>query len=64
MIIWSGLGTLVPVIAVAGIFIGSFLAKSVGQPRLGIGTGLAIAALLNFLAWKMIYPKNQNFHQL
>ena len=57
MVIWSGLGILIPVIAIVGVIIGTFVAGAVGQTHLGPGIGLAIAALVNFGAWKMIYPK-------
>jgi hypothetical protein len=57
MIIWSGLGILIPVIAIAGIVFGTMIAGALGQTHLGPGIGLVVAALANFGVWKMIYPK-------
>lgn len=57
MIIWNGLGILVPIMAILGTLIGTVVGTAIGQPGAGIGIGLIIAALLNWGLWKMIYPK-------
>jgi hypothetical protein len=57
MIIWSGLGILIPLLAVGGFIAGFIIATAIGQPAWGGGLGLLIAAVLNWLLWKMVYPK-------
>lgn len=57
MIIWNGLGILVPLIAILGTVIGAFISPAIGQPGASVGIGLLIAALLNWIIWKKIYPK-------
>ena len=57
MIIWSGLGILIPLITIAGIIGGIALSAFLGFPGLGPGMGLGLAALGNWGLWKLIYPK-------
>jgi hypothetical protein len=57
MIIWKGLGILVPIVAILGIVAGVAVGGAIGQPGLGAGIGFALAALANWGLWKMIYPK-------
>jgi hypothetical protein len=57
MIIWSGLGILIPLVTVFGLLIGGLLGAAVGQSGVGLGLGFAIAAFGNWGLWKMIYPK-------
>jgi hypothetical protein len=37
--------------------LGSILSGALGQPGVGPGLGLGLAALANWGLWKMIYPK-------
>lgn len=57
MIIWSGFGILIPVIAIAGMFVGIMLGTLVDQPVIGASIGMLIAATGNRAIWKAIYPK-------
>ncbi|MCU0776080.1 MAG: hypothetical protein MUF86_00220 [Akkermansiaceae bacterium] len=57
MIIWSGLGILIPLVAILGIVVGTVISGAVGYPVVGPGLGLALAAAGNWGLWKMIYPK-------
>jgi hypothetical protein len=57
MIIWSGLGILIPLVAIAGVILGSILSGALGQPGLSLGLGFGLAALGNWGLWKLIYPK-------
>jgi hypothetical protein len=57
MIIWSGLGILIPVVAILGIIAGTVVTGALGHPVIGPGFGLILAAVGNWGLWKMIYPK-------
>ncbi|MCE9610401.1 MAG: hypothetical protein K8R23_09430 [Chthoniobacter sp.] len=57
MIIWSGLGILIPLITIAGVIVGMFLSAAIGFAGMGPGVGIALAALGNWGLWKLIYPK-------
>ncbi len=57
MIIWSGLGILIPLIAVFGFVAGIFLASLTGFTAAGPGLGFILAAAGNWAVWKAIYPK-------
>ncbi len=57
MIIWAGLGILIPLVAIFGIAVGSILGAAVGQPGPGFGLGFLLAALANWGLWKLVYPK-------
>ena len=57
MIIWSGLGILIPLIAIAGMIAGTMLAGALGNTAYGPGLGLLLAAFANWGLWKMVYPK-------
>ncbi len=57
MIIWSGLGILIPLVAILGIIVGTAISGAMGHSVAGPGLGLALAALGNWGLWKMIYPK-------
>lgn len=57
MIIWNGLGILVPLIAIFGTVLGTIVGAAIGQPGAGVGIGLLLAALMNWGIWKLIYPK-------
>jgi hypothetical protein len=57
MIIWSGLGILVPFAAIFGIIVGFLLSAAIGIQTAGIGVGLIFAALANWVLCKLIYPK-------
>lgn len=57
MIIWNGLGILIPLVAIFGVVAGTFLLNALGFPGLGPGIGLGLAALGNWGLWKLIYPK-------
>jgi hypothetical protein len=57
MIIWSGLGILIPVIVVIGMVVGGAVSAAAGMPHFAVGIGLLAAALANWGLWKMIYPK-------
>lgn len=57
MIIWSGFGILIPLVAIVGIVIGSLISGALGIPGAGPGLGLGLAAVVNWGLWKMIYPK-------
>ena len=58
MIIWCGLGILIPLIAIFGMVAGFILGSAIGQPGIGFGLGFILAALGNWGLWKMIYPKS------
>lgn len=58
MIIWSGLGILIPLIAILGIVAGTVISGVLGHPAVGPGLGLGLAALGNLGLWKMVYPKS------
>lgn len=58
MIIWCGLGILIPLVAIFGMFAGFILGSAVGQPGIGFGLGFILAALGNWGLWKMVYPKS------
>jgi hypothetical protein len=57
MIIWSGLGILIPILAIIGIVVGTVISSLIGHPGIGPGFGLLLAAAGNWGLWKMIYPK-------
>jgi hypothetical protein len=57
MIIWSGLGILIPLLAIFGIIAGTVVTGALGHPVIGPGFGLLLAAVGNWGLWKMIYPK-------
>jgi hypothetical protein len=57
MIIWSGLGILIPIISIFAIIAGFSAASAMGQPAFGGGAGFFLAAILNWALWKMVYPK-------
>lgn len=57
MIIWSGLGILIPLITIGAIVAGFAISSAMGQPALGAGIGFLLAAFLNWALWKMVYPK-------
>src|SRR5688572_3263630 len=57
MIIWSGLGILIPVVWFLGMLVGSGVSEAFGQESLTLGIGLFVAALGNWGLWKLIYPK-------
>jgi len=54
MIIWKGLGILVPLIAIVGIVVGTVLASAFGFAEMGLGLGLALAAIGNWFLWKKV----------
>lgn len=54
MIIWKGLGILVPVFAILGSIAGSVAGSLLGHPGLGAGLGLGAAAIGNWFIWKAI----------
>ena len=58
MIIWKGLGILVPVIAIAGAIIGTVAGTVLGFPEWGMGLGLGMAAVGNGLLWRSINFKS------
>lgn len=57
MIIWSGLGILIPLVAILGVFVGTAISGALGHAAAGPGLGLVLAAAANWALWKMIYPK-------
>jgi hypothetical protein len=57
MIIWSGVGILIPLVAVFGIIVGSVLGGALGMPVVGAGFGFLLAAAGNWGLWKLVYPK-------
>jgi len=57
MIIWTGLGILIPLVAIFGVVAGTFILSAFGFPGAGPGIGLGLAALGNWGLWKLIYPK-------
>ncbi|MGD7651655.1 MAG: hypothetical protein ACQCXQ_00475 [Verrucomicrobiales bacterium] len=57
MIIWAGMGILVPLITIVGIVIGVLLGSAVGCTEIGPGIGLVIGAFLNWLLWQKVYSK-------
>ena len=57
MIIWSGLGILIPIIAIIGIVVGTVISSILGHPAIGPGFGLVLAAAGNWGLWKLVYPK-------
>ncbi len=57
MIIWSGFGILVPLVAIVGFLAGMFISSSLGMLAFGPGIGCVVAALGNWGLWKLIYPK-------
>lgn len=58
MIIWSGLGILIPLVAVVGIAVSTVLFSALGLSGVGPGFGFILAAIANWGLWKLIYPKN------
>jgi len=57
MIIWKGLGILVPLLAILGSVAGSVAGSLLGHPSLGAGLGLGAAAIGNWFIWKAINAK-------
>lgn len=57
MIIWSGLGILIPIVAILGIITGTVMTGILGHPAIGPGLGIGLAALGNWGLWKLVYPK-------
>jgi hypothetical protein len=58
MIIWCGLGILVPLVAIFSIVVGFFISAAMGLETAGMGIGLMFAALANWALCKLIYPKS------
>ena len=58
MIIWSGLGILIPLVVVFGVAAGTVLFSALGFSGVGPGFGFILAATANWGLWKLIYPKN------
>lgn len=58
MIIWSGLGILIPLVAIFGIFVGGAVSVMLGHPGVGPGIGMGVAALANWGLWRLVYPKH------
>jgi hypothetical protein len=54
MIVWRGLGILVPFIAIPGAVVGSVLTLAVGHPDAGLGVGLGMAAAGNWFVWNRL----------
>lgn len=54
MIIWRGLGILVPFIAILGAVVGTVLTSAVGHPDAGLGVGLGLAAVGNWFLWSQL----------
>ena len=57
MIIWSGLGILIPLVAIVGLVAGTVLGTALGFPVAGIGLGFLLAATGNWGLWKLVYPE-------
>lgn len=57
MIIWTGLGILIPLILIAGTTVGGLLGTAIGHPGLGLGLGAVLAAVGNWAVWKKVYSK-------
>ena len=57
MIIWSGLGILIPLLTIFGVFAGTAISARLGHPAMGLGLGLGMAAIANWGLWQLVYPK-------
>lgn len=57
MIIWSGWGILIPIIAVLGAVLGYGIGEALGIEAYGMGLGLGLAAFANWAIWRAIDRK-------